>query len=248
MSGKNDKQFHFEVQLDWLEGTRGILSARDANGAIQIATPPEFGGEGEAWTPEHLFLSSISSCYMTTYLSFAKKLGFEISHFDCNTIGQIEIFESKYMFTSINLFPKVYIKGEELRDKAKIAMEKTNKYCIISNSVNATIFYHGEILIDPHPLHEIKDITRLKTGFSLTEARKIGSRLGIDFEKYSLEEFKKGLEVELEHGKKIAETNITDDDVCLTAKIAWAHLHEIPDYYTRLEKMEKDAETLVIDN
>ena len=59
---------------------------------------------------------------------------------------------------------------------------------------------------------------------------------------------KKGLEVELEHGKKIAETNITNDDVYLTAKIAWAHLHEIPDYYTRLEKMEKEAEAVIHNN
>ena len=248
MAGKIDKQFLFEVQLNWLSDTRGILSAKDANGTVYVATPPEFGGEEKSWTPEHLFLSSISSCYMTTYLAFVKKLGFEISHFDCNAIGQIEIIEGKYKFTNINLFLKVFITGEELREKAKIAMEKTNKYCLITNSVNAAIFYHSEILIDPHPRHEIKDATRLKTAFTLTEVKEIGTRVGIDFEKYRLEEFKKGLEVELEHGKKIAETNITNDDVYLTAKIAWAHLHEIPDYYTRLEKMEKDAEAVINNN
>lgn len=248
MAGKTDKQFFFEVQLNWLADTRGILSAKDANGTVHVATPPEFGGEGKPWTPEHLFLSSISSCYMTTYLVFAKKLGFEISHFDCNTIGQIEIIEGKYKFTNINLFPKMYITGEELREKARIAMEKTHKYCLITNSVNATIFYHSEILIDQYPRHEIKDETGLKTVFSSAEAKEIGTRLGIDFEKYRLEEFKQGLEVELEHGGKIAETNITNDDVYLTAKIAWAHLHEIPDYYTRLEKMEKEAEAVINNN
>ena len=91
MGGKREKQFFFEVQLNWLADTRGILSAKDANGTIHVATPPEFGGEGKPWTPEHLFLSSISSCFMTTYLAFAKKLHFDISHFGCDTIGQIEI-------------------------------------------------------------------------------------------------------------------------------------------------------------
>ena len=248
MSGKTDKQFVFEVQLNWLADTRGILSAKDANGIVHVATPPEFGGEGKPWTPEHLFLSSISSCYMTTYLVFAKKLGFEISHFDCNTIGQIEIIEGKYKFTNINLFPRVFITGEELREKARIAVEKTHKYCLITNSVNASVFYHSEILIDQLLRHEIKDLTGSKTVFSSPEAKEIGTRIGIDFEKYSLEEFKKGLEVELEHGKKIVETNITNDDVYLTAKIAWAHLHEIPDYYTRLEKMEKEAEAVIHNN
>jgi peroxiredoxin-like protein len=248
MAGKTDKQFSFEVQLDWLADTRGILSSKKADGTIQVATPPEFGGEGNPWTPEHLFLSAISSCFMTTYLAFAKKLGFEISHFDCNAIGQIEIVEGKYKFTNINLFPKVYIISEELRDKARIAMEKTHKYCLITNSVNADIFYHSEVIVDPHPRHEIKEANGLKTAFSSTEAKAIGTHLGIDFEEYRLDEFKKGLEIELEHGKKIAETNITNDDVYLTAKIVWAHLHEIPDYYTRLAKMEKEAEAVISNN
>lgn len=73
MKGKTDKQFLFEVKLNWQEKNRGILSAVDADGTIDVATPPEFGGEGNPWSPEHLFLSAVSSCFMTTYLAFAKK-------------------------------------------------------------------------------------------------------------------------------------------------------------------------------
>ena len=243
-----DKQFLFEVQLNWMSGTRGILSAQDTEGTLYVATPPEFGGEGRPWTPEHLFLSSISSCFMTTYLDFAKKLHFDISHFECNASGQIETIHGKYKFTIINIYPKVYIADETLREKANLAVEKTQKYCLIAGSVNADIFYHSEVLADPLSWHETNDATGSKTVFSSAEAKEVGTRLGIDFEKYSLEEFKKGLEVELEHGKKIAETNITNDDVYLTAKIAWAHLHEIPDYYTRLEKMEKEAKAVINNN
>lgn len=148
---KTDKRFLFEVQLDWLAGTRGILSAKDADGTVHIATPPAFGGEGRPWTPEHLFLSSISSCFMTTYLVFAKKYLFEISHFECNAIGQIEVINGKYKFTSVNLYPKVYIADETLRKKANLALEKTHKHCLITNSVNADVFYHSEVLIDQHP-------------------------------------------------------------------------------------------------
>lgn len=159
MAGKNDKQFLFEVQLNWLADKTGILSARNAAGTIHVATPPEFGGEARSWSPEHLFLSSISSCFMTTYLAFAQKLGFEISHFECNSIGQIEIVEGKYKFTHINLYPKVYIADEVIRDKANLAMEKTHKYCLISNSVNAEIYYHSEIVSDPHSKKVNEEIT-----------------------------------------------------------------------------------------
>jgi peroxiredoxin-like protein len=149
MPGKTDKQFLVEVQLNWLNAKKGILHANDAEGTIHVATPPKFGGEGKPWTPEHLFLSSISSCFMSTYLAFAQKAGFQIAHFDCNAIGQIEISEGRYRFTNINLYPRIYIADESLREKAAAALEKTHKCCLISNSVNATIFYHSEILVIP---------------------------------------------------------------------------------------------------
>jgi len=149
MTGKTTKQFFFEVQLNWLEGKKGILSAKDATGTIHVATPPEFGGEGRPWSPEHLFLSAISSCYMTTFLAFAQKLQFEIDGMDCETIGQIEIVDGKYKFTTINSYPRIFIADELLRENANKAIEKTHKYCLISNSVNAVIFYHPQILIHP---------------------------------------------------------------------------------------------------
>lgn len=147
MAGKSDKQFFFEVQLNWLTGSRGILSAKDAEGSVHVSTPPEFGGEGKPWSPEHLFLSSISSSYMATYLLFAKKMGFEIANFECNTIGQILLVNGKYKFTKIDLFPKIFIADESVREKANQAVEKTHKYCLITNSVNAAVFYHSEVLI-----------------------------------------------------------------------------------------------------
>ena len=81
----------------------------------------------------------------------------------------------------------------------------------------------------------------MKNEFSIDEARKIGEQIGVDFTKFDLEEFRKGLAIELEHGSHDPETNVTNSDPLLTGKIAWAHLKEIPDYYTRLEKMEYEA-------
>lgn len=245
MPGKTSKQFLFDVQLSLGSGEKGILSAKDIQGGIYVTTPHEFGGEGKEWSPEHLFLSSIGSCFMTTYISFAKKLQFELSGFECTTIGHVELVEGKYKFTHIDLYPKLYIADETLRQKANIALEKTNKYCLVSNSVNATISYHSEVLTEARPGITTENKQERKSAYSINEAREIGDRLGIDFTKYSLEEFRRGLEVELEHGKRITETNVTNDNEYMTGKIAWAHLHEIPDYYTRLDKMEKDAEGFI---
>ena len=80
--------------------------------------------------------------------------------------------------------------------------------------------------------------------FSADEARSIGDRIGIDWgsSRFDVEQFRMGLGVELEHGRRDAATNVTDDDEITTGKIARAHLNEFPDYYTRLEQMEAEAE------
>ena len=81
-----------------------------------------------------------------------------------------------------------------------------------------------------------------KRKFTIEEARKIGSQLGVDQGNFDFEEFRRGLEVELEHGLIDPETNVTNDALPLTGKIAWAHLKEFPDYYTRLDKLEAEAD------
>jgi len=80
-----------------------------------------------------------------------------------------------------------------------------------------------------------------KRKFTSEEAKWAGDQLGIDWNKIDIEQFRMGLEVELEHGSIDPVTNVTNDDLAMTAKIALAHLKEIPDYYTRLKKMEADA-------
>jgi hypothetical protein len=80
--------------------------------------------------------------------------------------------------------------------------------------------------------------------FSADEAAAIGEKLGIDWSSspFDIEQFRAGMDVELEHGRRDSATNVTDDAPITTGKIALAHLREFPDYYTRLERMEAEAE------
>jgi hypothetical protein len=88
---------------------------------------------------------------------------------------------------------------------------------------------------------ELNKGNEAKKSFTVEEAQEIGEQLGVKFDKFDVEEFRKGLDIELEHGTRSPETNITDDDPIETAKITLAHLNEIPDYNTRLLNMEKEA-------
>ena len=78
--------------------------------------------------------------------------------------------------------------------------------------------------------------------FTTEEAKEIGESLGINWSKFDVEQYRMGMDVELEHGTRDAATNVTNDDALTTGKIALAHLNEFPDYYTRLEEMEEEAE------
>ena len=78
---------------------------------------------------------------------------------------------------------------------------------------------------------------------SSEEAEEIGRQIGVDWKSspFDVEQFRRGMEVELEHGVHDLQTNVTNDNPILTGKIAWAHLKEFPDYYDRLDKMEAEA-------
>jgi hypothetical protein len=82
-----------------------------------------------------------------------------------------------------------------------------------------------------------------QTNFTAEEARRIGEQISIDWSAapFDVEQFRAGLDVELEHGAHDPQTNVTGDDPTITGKIALAHLNEFPDYYTRLEAMEEQA-------
>lgn len=81
-----------------------------------------------------------------------------------------------------------------------------------------------------------------KKSFTIQEAKKIGEMLKVKWDKFDIDQFRRGMDVELEHGLRDPKTNVTGDDPLVTGKIALAHLNEFSDYYDRLEKLEEEAE------
>ena len=150
MITKTDKyQYFFEVELKRTAERKGILTAKDVKGCIEIATAPEFkGGVPDVWTPEHLFLGSLSSGFMTTYLALADKRNLKVAHITCTAIGQINLYEAHLEFTTINLYPKIFIKSETDTALANELLLSAYMYCIIANSVKPLLINHGEVLLE----------------------------------------------------------------------------------------------------
>ena len=87
-----------------------------------------------------------------------------------------------------------------------------------------------------------------REGFTAEEARSIGEQIGIDWDTapFDVEQYRMGMDVELEHGLHDPQTDVTGSDPVVTGKIALAHLKEFPDYYTRLKKMEAEAASVSV--
>jgi peroxiredoxin-like protein len=138
---------NYQVNLKWKEGRIGELSSPELNSKIDVATPPQFpkGVEG-IWSPEHLFTAAVNSCFMTTFLSIAENSKLEFTEFSCDAIGSLGQLEGKFLMTEISLNPVLKISNEIDRSKAERVLEKSEKACLISNSIVSKINLHPTIL------------------------------------------------------------------------------------------------------
>jgi peroxiredoxin-like protein len=143
-------KFEFAVQSNWLSEDTSVLSTTGAKGIISVGTPQEFGGQGKEWSPEELLLGAVSSCFLSTYLSFVKKFRFEITRFACYTEGRVEMVDGVLAFTRIIIHPRIHVAKHDFMDKATLALEKAKKHCLVSNSLSATIECRGDVIEDKH--------------------------------------------------------------------------------------------------
>jgi peroxiredoxin-like protein len=131
---------HYEVDLVWTSDRKGTISSPVLNSSIEVATPPEFpNGIPGIWSPEHLLVAAVNSCYMTTFLAIAENFKLAFESLDCKAVGLLEQPEGKYLITTILLKPVLVINDEHNAEKAMRVLEKTEKACLISNSIKANI-------------------------------------------------------------------------------------------------------------
>ena len=131
---------HYEVDLVWTSDRKGTISSPVLNSSIEVATPPEFpNGIPGIWSPEHLLVAAVNSCYMTTFLAIAENFKLAFESLDCKAVGLLEQPEGKYLITTVLLKPVLVINDEHNAEKAMRVLEKTEKACLISNSIKANI-------------------------------------------------------------------------------------------------------------
>lgn len=141
-------QTHFyEVNIQWKKERIGELSSPVLEKTIECATPPEFpNGVPNIWSPEHLFVAAINSCYMATFLAIAYNFKVEIADFSCKTTAKLEMIEGKYLITQAEMFPiiKLVNPGNDT-DKAQRIVEKAKAGCLVTNSMKTEILLTATI-------------------------------------------------------------------------------------------------------
>lgn len=141
-------QHQYQVKLNWIEERKGILQSDVLNSKIEVVTPPEFPkGIPGFWSPEHLFVASVNSCFMTTFLAVAENSKLEFTHFECNAIGTLDRVDGKFCITEIVLSPILTIADETYKDKGIRVMEMSEKACLITNSITSKVILKPTVTI-----------------------------------------------------------------------------------------------------
>ena len=120
---------------------------------LKVDAPPEFKGHEGVWTPEHLFVAAVNSCFMTTFLAIAENSKLEFVSFKANAMGKLEKRDGEgFMMTEIILRPKLVIPNARDAERASRILEKAERNCLISNSVKTEIRLESEVNVTSSPL------------------------------------------------------------------------------------------------
>lgn len=138
------KVYLYQTSVKWTEQRKGLISCAGKSD-VQVATPPEFKGHENIWSPEDLFVASANVCLMTTFLAVAERAGLAFASYESTAEGRLEIVEGKFQFTAITIRPSITLKPGGDAAKAKELIEKAEHNCLISNSMKAVVTLEATI-------------------------------------------------------------------------------------------------------
>lgn len=133
----------YEIHLEGTGPKTGLTTSAGLPD-LPVASPPSFGGPGETWTPEHLFVASVSSCLMTTFHTIAEISRLKVLGYRDSASGRLVKGEDgRYRIDSVTLRPMVQVEDPTQVEKAHRLLEKAEEACLISRSISA------EVVLEP---------------------------------------------------------------------------------------------------
>jgi len=142
----SDDVHEYKVTVDWKHGRVGELGV-EGKPKVEVSSPPEFDGPEGIISPEDLFVAAATSCFMTTFVTFNKKMHIEFKSFSCEGHGTLERVDKGFQFTKLLLKAKVGVESEDLIPKTERALELAGKYCLVSNSMKCPTEHENEVFV-----------------------------------------------------------------------------------------------------
>jgi peroxiredoxin-like protein len=154
------KVFYYETEIEWTKEKEGQIKGLTLP-AVSIGAPPEFKGREGIWSPEHLFVASLNTCYMLTFLAIAENSNVPLVSFSSTAKGKLEkVPGSNYQITEIVVKPRVVIASANDLSRMPRILEKAKENCFVSNSIKSAIkiepeVFHHQTQTSPCPLGEV---------------------------------------------------------------------------------------------
>ncbi len=139
----------FVSSARWTDGRNGIVTGHNVEPSIHFSAPPEFQGTAGVWSPEHLFTSAIATCFVNTFQAISAFSKFSAIALEVSVEGEIEKLEGGYRFTRVMVRPVLTIQNESDRDRGLRLLEKAEKACLVSRSLNSQIILEPKITLTP---------------------------------------------------------------------------------------------------
>ena len=134
-----NNQYFYETEVQWIGGRRGLVTAAGLPN-IEVTAPPEFQGDDLTWTPEHLFVAAVNSCYMATFAAIADVSKLDVLSFSSKATGMLEKIEGKgYRITEVVLKPALLLKSEADVERGMRLLNKALQHCFVSNSIQCEV-------------------------------------------------------------------------------------------------------------
>jgi len=134
-----EDRYRYFLNAEWTRNRSGVAEADHVVQRVDFSAPMEFQGEDDKWTPEHFFLAALASCFVTTFSAVAELSSFHISQLAVTASGTLAKAEGGMRMTEVELRPLLKIEEESQRDRAMRLLEKAERGCFISRSVNSKV-------------------------------------------------------------------------------------------------------------
>ena len=140
-----ENQYFYTTEVEWTGERHGDLRAPVLPN-VQVDAPPEFKGHEGVWTPEHLFVAAVNSCFMTTFLAIAENSKLDVVSFTANAKGKLEKLTGQgFIMSEVTLRPKLLIRHASDAERAGRILEKAERSCLISNSIKTETKLEPEV-------------------------------------------------------------------------------------------------------